>query len=180
MKKLTLIATHFQARYHSKEGPLKVNEQPVTDLMSYYIRGASELGIPYKDLNAEYIEGIMPMYVTQDKGRRCGTYQAFIQPARKRKTLTVRKFSHVTKILLDGPSNRAFGVEYLRHGVRRIAFSSKEVVISAGALNSPQLLMLSGLGPSDQLEKFNVINFLNARLIPVLHTYGPFPHRFHC
>ena len=67
--------------------------------MDSILEGAGEFGIPYKDLNAEYVEGIMPLYVTQDKGRRCGTGRAFLEPARKRKTLTVYKFAHVTKVI---------------------------------------------------------------------------------
>ena len=57
---------------------------------------------------------------------------------------------------MQGASNKAIGVEYIRHGMTRKAFAAKEVIISAGALSSPQILMLSGLGPRDQLEKFNV------------------------
>lgn len=60
------------------------------------------------------------------------------------------------QILFDGPENRAYGVEYVRHGIRRRAFATKEVILSAGALSSPQILMLSGIGPREHLESFNV------------------------
>ena len=175
-RKLTLLLCFLficifsiQARYHSKSGPLKVNEQPYRGMVDYFIKGAEELGVPYTDLNAEYASGVMPLYLTQENGRRCGTNKAFIEPARKQGRLTVHKYSHVTKVLLDGPENRAIGVEYIRHGVKRQAFSTKEVIISAGSLNSPHILMHSGIGPRDQLEKFNVIHFVlltSRRMLP--------------
>ena len=77
---------------------MKVNEQPFKTVIQAIVDGAKEAGIPYKDLNAEYVEGIMPLYVTQDKGRRCGTGRAFLEPARKRKNLTIYKYAHATRV----------------------------------------------------------------------------------
>lgn len=83
------------------------------------------------------------------------------------------------QILFDGPENRAVGVEYIRHGVKRRAFATKEVIISAGAMNSPQVLMLSGIGPKEHLESLNVrdismINLFSCLLSHFLST--PFIH----
>ena len=58
--------------------------------------------------------------------------------------------------MLEGPENQAYGVEYIRHGVKKVAFAANEVIISAGALNSPQILMLSGIGPKEHLDAFDV------------------------
>lgn len=82
--------------------------------------------------------------------------KAFIAPARKRKNLTVYKFAHASRVLFQKNSNRAVGVEFVRHGVTHEAFATKEVILSAGSLKSPQILMLSGVGPRDQLEKFEI------------------------
>ena len=70
--------------------------------------------------------------------------------------MSIYKYAHVTKVLLKGPENLAYGVEYVRHGMKRVAFAAKEVILSAGALNSPHILMMSGIGPKEQLESFNV------------------------
>jgi len=77
-------------------------------------------------------------------GRRTDSYQEFLEPILSRKSLTIRKFSHVTKILFaEGAGNKAVGVEYMRHGKMFTARANLEVILSAGAIRTPQLLMLS-------------------------------------
>ncbi|CAG7821477.1 unnamed protein product, partial [Allacma fusca] len=73
-----------------------------------------------------------------------------------RSNLHVRKFSQVSKIVFEGPDNRAVGVEYFRYGRKEVAFASKEVILSAGSINSPQILMLSGIGPKEHLESLQL------------------------
>jgi len=63
---------------------------------------------------------------------------------------------NILQVLLRGPDNEAYGVEYQRHGVTNVALASKEVIVSAGAIQSPQILMLSGIGPREHLESLNV------------------------
>lgn len=84
-------------------------------------------------------------------GLRYSTNVAFLNPIRKRNNLHVKKNSQVTRILFDNTGRRAIGVEYYRGKKKYKVFARKEVIISGGAINSPQLLMLSGIGPKDHL-----------------------------
>lgn len=97
----------------------------------------------------------MDLYM--DHGRRSDAYHEFLRPAMLRSKLVVRKFAHVTRVLFkENPANEAYGVEYLRHGKRYIAKARYEVIVSAGAIRTPQLLMLSGLGPKEHLREHGV------------------------
>ncbi len=133
---------------------------PVTDpdwrhpLADRFIEGANELGIPTNpDYNAGKQEGINYAQRAILKGRRVSAARAFLKPAMKRKNLEVRTNAHVTRLVLDG--KRATGVAYLRGGRdgRPVEIAARrEVILSGGAYNSPQILMLSGIGPRAQLE----------------------------
>ncbi|KAK7595411.1 hypothetical protein V9T40_013236 [Parthenolecanium corni] len=97
------------------------------------------------------------------RGARCSASKAFLRPVRRRRNLHVSKRSRALTVIVEakgGREPRAVGVEYLKQGRRRRVFAAKEVILSAGALNTPQLLMLSGIGPADHLEALG---------IPVVH-----------
>nr|NVI72541.1 putative glucose dehydrogenase [Cucujiformia] len=100
--------------------------------------------------------GFMVAQGTIRRGSRCSTAKAFLRPIRLRKNIHVALNSHTTRILINPSTMRAFGVEFYRNGRKHVVFAKKEVILSAGAINSPQLLMLSGIGPKDQLLKFNI------------------------
>lgn len=91
------------------------------------------------------------MDTTIKRGKRAGTFQAFLRPALLRKNLFIVRFSHVIKINFD-KQLRAVGVTYVRDGVFLSAIATKEIIISAGAVGTPHLLMLSGLGPAQHLK----------------------------
>lgn len=97
----------------------------------------------------------MDLYM--DGGRRSDAYHEFLRPAMQRSSLVVRKFSHVTKVLFRGNTNEVYGVEYLRHGSRYVAKARYEVILSAGAVRSPHILMLSGIGPKEHLREHGVL-----------------------
>ncbi|CAG7828806.1 unnamed protein product, partial [Allacma fusca] len=105
-------------RYHSHGGYLEVTEPTYKGMSEVYCKAAEEMGLPRTDLNADFIEGCAPMYNTQqhrrdnpkDFGKRHDTYNAFLKPVRHRTNLHIRKFSHVSRILFQGPENRAVGV----------------------------------------------------------------------
>jgi choline dehydrogenase len=92
--------------------------------------------------------------VTQKRGRRWSAADAYLRPALHRPNLTVRTGAHATRVLLSG--RRATGVEYLQGGQRHTVHASAEVLLAGGAVNSPQLLMLSGIGPGDHLRSVGV------------------------
>nr|NVI72511.1 putative glucose dehydrogenase [Cucujiformia] len=105
--------------------------------------------------------GFMVAQGTIRRGARCSTSKAFLRPIRLRKNIHTALNSHVTKILINPTSMRAIGVEFVRHGRKQVVLARKEVILSAGSINSPQILMLSGIGPRSQLEKFNIPTLKN-------------------
>ena len=103
-----------------------------------------------RDYNGADQEGVANFDLNVDRGRRAGTARACIEPARARPNVTVRTGAHVARILIE--NGRAAGVEFLCGGAREKAWAESEVILCAGALQSPQLLMLSGVGPADRLR----------------------------
>ncbi|CAG7786432.1 unnamed protein product [Allacma fusca] len=97
--------------YHSHGGNLDVREPPYKFMSAMFGQAAEEMGIPRKDLNAEFIEGYSPIYNTQQhvNGRRHDTFHAFVLPVMGRPNLSIQKFSYVSKILFDGSDSKAFG-----------------------------------------------------------------------
>lgn len=106
------------------------------------------------DPNSGLDEGVALTPVTQRNGARWGSYDAYLKGATRRPNLTVRTGSHATRIVFDG--RRASGVEYQSRDGIRVAFARREVVVSAGAVKSPQLLVCSGIGPGRDLQTLGV------------------------
>jgi choline dehydrogenase len=119
-----------------------------------------ELGYPNIDVNAWGTQpGVMLFQHTARHGERVSTNVAFIRPIRrKRRNLTIRTQAHVTRVLIDRNTKHAFGVEYIRDNEAQIRTvrARKEVIICAGSINSPKLLLLSGVGPRKQLDYFGI------------------------
>ena len=121
-----------------------------SELVDAFIRGCADFGIPANhDLSGANQEGAGYLHLTTRKGRRCSAAVAYLQPARGRPNLTVRTGAHVSRVLFEG--RRAIGVEC--DGERIIA---SEVVLCAGAIQSPQLLQLSGIGPAALLSSLRI------------------------
>ena len=160
----------YFCRYESHENSEDNNfrgqsgEMTITDLKwrdplcEAFIRGAESIGIPRNpDYNGAYQEGTSYVQRTSTGKLRMSAARAFLKPARKRRNLRVITNAHATKILLDG--KRATGVAYKRGGVSGRsdeAHASREVIISGGTINSPQLLQLSGIGPTNLLNNLGV------------------------
>ncbi|XP_037785337.1 glucose dehydrogenase [FAD, quinone]-like [Penaeus monodon] len=144
-------------KYHGTGGYLTVQEAPWrTPLATAFVEGGVEMGYENRDYNAEYQTGFMIPQGTIRRGSRCSTSKAFIRPVRLRKNLHVAMYSFVTKILIDEYTKRAYGVKFLRNGRAHVAHARKEIILSAGAINSPQLLMLSGIGPKNHLYSHGI------------------------
>ncbi|XP_069680338.1 glucose dehydrogenase [FAD, quinone]-like [Periplaneta americana] len=156
-------------KYHSTGGYLSVQRYPYLEKNAKAIHEAfRELGYNGIDFNTETHTGVMFAQATQENGERRSTNKAFIEPIRhKRANLKVVPNVRVTKILIHPENKTAYGVEYAneidRSETGRV-FASKEIVLSAGAVNSPQLLMLSGIGLKETLEPLgiHVIQELNV------------------
>lgn len=146
----------FSDRYHGTAGPLTVTSHPPSNpLVERYLTAAREAGIPFNpDFNGEVQEGCGPMQATIRNGARCSAADAYLRPALSRPNLTVLTHAFAIRLLFSG--TRTVGVEYLRFGAVEKAEASCEVILSAGALRSPQLLLLSGIGPKAELERLGI------------------------
>jgi choline dehydrogenase len=140
-------------RYHGKGGPLGVS-QPAAPLpiCEAYFAAAGQLGIPRNsDMAGETQDGVGYYQLTQRNARRSSTSVAYLGPARARANLTVRTGAEVSRIVIE--KGRAVGVDLAGEGVLRAA---REVILSSGAIGSPRLLMLSGIGPADHLQSVGI------------------------
>jgi choline dehydrogenase len=146
----------FPDGYHGAAGPLTVTSHPRSNpLVERYLAAAQEAGIPFNpDFNASVQEGCGPMQATIANGARTSAAAAWLHPARSRANLTVLTHAYTTRLHFNG--NRAVGVEYLRFGALEKAEASGEIILAAGALRSPQLLMLSGIGPAADLDRLGI------------------------
>lgn len=153
--------------YHGSGGYLTVQESPWrTPLSLAFIKAGQEMGYEHRDINGEQQTGFMLTQATLRRGSRCSTSKAFLRPVRMRKNFDVIMYSQATKILFD-KDRRAHGVEFLRDGRFHTVYARKEVISSAGAINSPQLLILSGIGPLDQMIAHNISQLVD---LPVGHN----------
>jgi choline dehydrogenase len=137
--------------YHGVDGPLSVREgRHANPMMDAVVEAGIQAGLPAnEDFNAAIQDGMGHYQVTQRDGRRCSASVAFLHPVMGRPNLTVETGVHVARVIFDGL--RAVGVEGARDGQPLRFDCSGEVIISAGAYQSPQLLMLSGIGPVEHL-----------------------------
>lgn len=146
-----------QSPYHGTGGYLTVGEAPFhTPLAASFVQAGMELGYENVDLNGEKGTGFMIAQGTIRRGSRCSTAKAFLRPARLRPNLHIAMYSHVTRLMIDPKTKRAFGVEFIRDRKLNYIRATKEVIVSAGSVNSPQILMLSGIGPKAELQKHKI------------------------
>ncbi|KAK7874212.1 hypothetical protein R5R35_006255 [Gryllus longicercus] len=144
-------------RYHATGGYLTVQDSPFnTPLGIAFVQAGVEMGYEHRDINGEFQTGFAPFQFTMRRGFRCSTAKAFLRPVRLRKNLHVALWAHVTKVLINPKTKRAYGVEFVRDGYKEKVLARKEVILSAGAINSPQLLMLSGVGPAAHLKAHSI------------------------
>ncbi|MFF2551239.1 GMC family oxidoreductase [Nocardia sp. NPDC058058] len=148
--------TRLRDRFHGATGPLHVEDRRYThELTDGWIDAARGHGLARNaDFNGATQEGAGHYQVTCKNGRRWSTADGYLRPALERPNLTVRTHAFVTKVILDG--TRAVGVAYRYRGQELVAHANGEVVLSGGAINSPQLLMLSGIGPAAHLREHGI------------------------
>ena len=136
-------------------GPLHISRQrsprPST---AAWLAATRECGFPAAQPNSPRPEGFCETVVTQRRGARFSAADAYLKPAMRRKNLTVLTGATATRVVLDG--TRAVGVEFQRRGQQCVAHARREVVLCGGAINSPQLLMLSGIGDRDHLAEHGI------------------------
>lgn len=144
------------SEYHGSGGPLSVTDLKYRNpLSAVFVAAGAECGLPHnEDFNGAVQEGVGFYQVTQRHGRRCSASVAYLRPARGRRNLEVRTGCLATRVVFAGA--RACGVEYRRGGALEVARAEREVLLAAGAIGSPQLLMLSGIGPPEALRKHGI------------------------
>jgi len=143
-------------RWHGVDGPLWASDIGAKhELIEAIIEGGGEIGIPRNDdFNGATQEGVGYYQLTTRRGLRCSTATAYLRPARSRPNLRVETEAHATRVLFDG--RKVTGVVYRQGGRDVTVRAQREVVLAAGALQSPQILQLSGVGPSALLREFGV------------------------
>jgi choline dehydrogenase len=145
-----------ESAYHGVSGPLSVQDLKYkSPLTRAFVAASRECGLPAnEDFNGAAQDGSGFYQVTQRDGRRWSAADAYLHPAMSRPNLTVLTDARVTGILIE--ADRAVGVRYLLRGEEEEARADGEVILSAGAIGSPQLLMLSGIGPADHLIEHGI------------------------
>jgi choline dehydrogenase len=145
------------AAWHGRGGPLHVTDpsHAVHPMTKDYIKSCEAAGLMYNaDFNGATQEGAGVYHTTTKGGLRLSAARAFLRPAMKRKNIRVQTNSFVTKLLFEG--SRVTGVEYEQGGVTKRAMASREVILAGGAVNSPQLLQLNGIGPAALLKQHGI------------------------
>jgi choline dehydrogenase len=141
--------------FHGAGGGLAVSYPERHELCDAFIQAGVESGLPRREeFNAGEQEGVGYFPMTTRNGRRCSAAVAFLHPAMKRPNLTVLTHALAHKVLFEG--KRATGVEYKHEGVIKQAHAGREVILSGGGINTPQLLQLSGWGPAELLQQHGI------------------------
>src|SRR5688572_30037 len=176
-----------EGKYHGGQGPLEVCV-PEDNLMYEELRAATlSAGYPVTDdFHGENSEGLQRNEMVVTRGRRGNVARTFLRPAMHRSNLAVLSKAHAIRVLFEG--TRAVGVEYLKDGQVHVARARREVILSGGTYGSPQLLMLSGIGPAGELSKHGITplvdlpgvgrNLIEHPFLPM--TWRALPETFEC
>ncbi len=142
--------------YHGVDGPLKVSDQKSTHPLTHaWLRACQQAGIPFNpDFNAAERAGCGLYQVTNRDGRRSSAATAYLRPAETRSNLRVMTEAHALRLIMR--EHRALGIEAWHRGAKQVIRARREVILAAGAIGTPHLLMLSGIGPADRLRETGI------------------------
>ncbi|KAJ8664962.1 hypothetical protein QAD02_006624 [Eretmocerus hayati] len=159
-KRLEFFDVHLdelEVQYHNFNGPVRITDVPYrTRYVHSWVKAGAELGFPPRDYDGRKSPGLNYLQTNQINGQRLSANRAYLHPIKNRENLVVSMFSHVDRILIDQETKVAYGVEFTKKGKKIRVRASKEVIVSAGPINSPKLLMLSGIGPRQHLESHGI------------------------
>ncbi|KAI4454915.1 glucose-methanol-choline gmc oxidoreductase [Holotrichia oblita] len=154
-KKLeTCKLNHADWEVRGTEGPISVEDSFRSKVADVFIEAGKHAGYQYLDYNGQNHLGVSYVQATTSKGFRCSGERCYIRPIKNRKNLTIRLHSKVTKLLIKNKT--AYGVEFEKNGRIYKANTRREIILSGGVINSAQILLLSGIGPKNQLSKFGI------------------------
>ncbi len=142
--------------YHGADGPLAVSNMRIQrEICDRFIDAAEAIGIPRRrDFNGAEQEGAGYFQLTARNGRRCSTAVGYLHPVRHRKNLAVATGAHVRRVVIA--EGRAQAIEIEQEGRRQIVSADREIILASGAIGSPQILMLSGIGPAEHLREHGI------------------------
>jgi 4-pyridoxate dehydrogenase len=145
-----------ETAFRGGSGPLTTKRAPIADpLAGAWFAAASRMNIPFNDdFNGPRQEGFAVPQVTVRNGWRCSTASAYLRPALLRRNLKVVTHALASRVVFE--RLRAKGVDYVKHGKKRVALAAREVILAGGTINSPQLLMLSGVGDETALRRHGI------------------------
>ncbi|XP_076249233.1 glucose dehydrogenase [FAD, quinone]-like [Calliopsis andreniformis] len=152
------------SKYHGTKGPVSIDYAAFrTPLATAFLEAGQEQGYPLVDYNGEKLIGFSYIQSTMQKGYRMSSNKAYLV-GKRRRNLHVTKMSMVHRILIDKKSKRAVGVQFVKNNRRISVYANKEVILCAGAIGSAQLLMLSGVGPAEQLRNLGIDVLKDSRV----------------
>mmetsp|Transcript_22390 Transcript_22390/g.43902 ORF Transcript_22390/g.43902 Transcript_22390/m.43902 type:complete len:617 (-) Transcript_22390:70-1920(-) len=152
----------IENEYHGRGGPLTTSVRPPLDIIKRYVRAAVEVGFKHADYNGREMDGVVGLLAqTIRDGARCDTATAFLQPASNRSNLTIMTNAYAKRLLFNADQTKVLGVEVGDYkvsgiGAGRSVWARREVILSCGAIDTPKVMLLSGLGPREHLEKVGV------------------------
>ncbi|KAG5900277.1 hypothetical protein JTB14_000804 [Gonioctena quinquepunctata] len=159
------IPEYQDPNYHNTDGYLTVGYAPdKTKIADAIVKSSIQSGIPYVDYNGPTQTGVSRLQVSMKDGLRHSSSRAYLHPVSKRPNLHLTKHSMVSKIIIDPKTKRALGVEFVKDRKTHRIMAKKEVILSGGAINSPQLLMLSGIGPKKHLTSLGIPVMSNLKV----------------
>ncbi|BES91294.1 GMC oxidoreductase [Nesidiocoris tenuis] len=161
--------------YHGTKGPMPVSRFPwKAPMVSEFLEAGKEIGYDVRDLNGANQTGISIASMMFEDGVRVSAPRAYLRgnSQGRKKNLYIMTESTVTRVIINEKSKRAIGVEYYtRNGVKKIAYAKKEVILTAGTVNTPKLLMLSGVGRREVLVKHNIPVISDLKVGENLHNH---------
>ncbi|KAJ8680050.1 hypothetical protein QAD02_015837 [Eretmocerus hayati] len=157
LEKYDVTKAPVDTEYHGYDGPVHITDVPYrTPYVKSWVKAGEELGLPPVDYNGQKQRGLNYLQTNQLNGERVSTNKAYLHRIKQRKNLHVSMFSHVDRILIDPERRTAFGVEFTKEEKKIQVLANKEVILCAGPINSPKLLMLSGIGLQDHLKDIGI------------------------
>jgi choline dehydrogenase-like flavoprotein len=140
---------------HGIDGPLGISDNVPNRVSAAYVQGCMDIGMPFNpDFNSGKQEGTGYYQTTTRGGKRCSAAVGYLRPALKRPNLELRTGIFVSRIVIE--NGKATGVEIIEGGITKVLMASSEVILTAGAIGSPRLMMLSGIGPSQHLRDVGI------------------------
>ncbi|XP_039751335.1 glucose dehydrogenase [FAD, quinone]-like [Pararge aegeria] len=162
--------------YHGRDGELVVENVPFkTGLVEAFLAAGRDFGHPTIDYNDPDQLGFGYVQTVSNKGHRLSAAKAFLHQHKRRKNLHILTEARATKVLIDSESKKAYAVEYIKNNLKRTVHCRREIILSAGPIGSPQLLMLSGIGPQEHLQTLGIPVIADIKVGRSMYDHVSFP-----